>query len=184
MLWEVDITPRQGHADRAAERLVRSSAERGLAPNLTAATARGFLIESATLDRAAIERIAAEVLCDRVVEDFIVAQVDDPSLTNPPAGFGESQLVQVMPKTGVMDPVAPSAERATLDLGLAKPMVRTLHKYWLGGIDAATSRQIAKQLLANDAIEQVQFGPLTLKSLDAGTPYTLQAAHHAACGSR
>lgn len=174
MLWEVDVTLREGHADRAAQRLVRTVRERGLAPNLTAATARGFLIESAELDRSAIERIAAEVLCDRVVEDFIVAPVDDPILVNPPAEFGESHLVQVMPKTGVMDPVALSAERAVIDLGFAKPHVRTLHKYWLGGIDAATTKTIAKQLLANDAIEQVQFGPLTIKSLDAGTPYTLK----------
>ncbi|MGC4006847.1 MAG: hypothetical protein QM811_28455 [Pirellulales bacterium] len=44
----------------------------------------------------------------------------------------------MLPKPGVMDPVAQSAISAITDFGLKADAVRTLHKYWISAVDAGT----------------------------------------------
>ncbi|MGL4512747.1 MAG: phosphoribosylformylglycinamidine synthase subunit PurL [Lacipirellulaceae bacterium] len=171
MLWEVDVLPAEGRADRAAERFAASAAEvdeRGV----TAATARGFLLEGRSLDRSAIERIAAELLTDSVVEMHRLGRVTDPVLAAAPARVGAgATLVQVLYKTGVMDPTAQSVERAVEDLGLPPCRVQTLRKYWVAGVPADRLSELCGKLVANDAIERVVLGPLSIDRLDRGRPY-------------
>src|SRR5690349_16668803 len=57
MLWEIDIHPANGEPDRAAERVVSAARELELADELQVATARGFLIQSDSLQQADIERL-------------------------------------------------------------------------------------------------------------------------------
>ncbi|HMP08291.1 MAG TPA: AIR synthase-related protein, partial [Lacipirellulaceae bacterium] len=77
-------------------------------------------------------------------------------------------------KPGVMDPVARSAEAAVRDCGLAVDAVRTLRKYWIGGVSAEAARALAAAVLANDAIEQVIVGPLPFSALDSGSEYRFE----------
>jgi phosphoribosylformylglycinamidine synthase len=58
--------------------------------------------------------------------------------------------------------------------GLSTTAVRTLRKYWIGGAEDAQVDRLCTKLLANDAIEQVVRGPLTIDRLDFGTPYAFQ----------
>src|SRR5882757_6191451 len=113
MLWEIDIHPAEGQPDRAAERVVSAARELGLATELCATTARGYLVQGAALERAEIERLARELLADAVVERAIIVRVDG-------GGGGkdeEKACVTVLLKPGVMDPVAQSALAAAADLG-------------------------------------------------------------------
>jgi phosphoribosylformylglycinamidine synthase len=181
MLWEIDLHPREGLVDRDAAGVAADIAALGLGENVRVAAARGYLVEGPALDQTAVDRLARELFADPVVEDFIVAPVDDARLAAAPARLSEAaspQLVQVLLKPGVMDPVAQSAETAARDFGLQIDAIRTLRKYWLAGLGsemtAKHARQIGDAVLANDAIEQVIAGPLPFRRLEAGGEYRFE----------
>ncbi len=171
MLWEVDIYPLDGQPDRTAEAVAAQAADVGLASDLKLAAARGYLIEG-PLDRAQVERTAHELLVDTVVERAVIGQAGDAALAVAPAGL--ARVVHVLPKPGVMDPVAQSTLAALADLGLRADAVRTLQKYWLPELGDAAIATLAAKVLANDAIEQVVVGPLALTHIDLGAPYRFE----------
>jgi phosphoribosylformylglycinamidine synthase len=189
MLWEIDIYPAPGLPDLAGERVAVEAADLGLGRDLSVAAAGGYLIE-ADIDRTQIER---------VVERTVIAPVGDPSLAVPPpvasgkgdshllparpsgcfaqkvaVTFSESQVVHVLPKPGVMDPVALSVQNALVDFGIRAEAVRTFKKYWVAGLAPDRLGLLASKLLANDAIEQAILGPLTFKRLEVGSPFRFQ----------
>lgn len=171
MLWEVDIYPSPGQPDRAGQKVALEAAELHLANNLSVAAASGYLIEG-DLDRSQIDRLAANLLADRIVERTQIAPVGDASLQQPPAGF--QQLVHVLPKPGVMDPVAQSALAAIGEFGIPATAVRTFRKYWLDGLSPDRLKLLCNKVLANDAIEQVVVGPLVLDRLEFGSKYSFR----------
>jgi phosphoribosylformylglycinamidine synthase len=178
MLWEVDIYPAPGQPDRTASDVRAAAAELGIAPALAVATAHGYLIQG-PLDERQIARIAAELLVDGVVERAVIAPVGDPRLVDAHEARLDSATngwrpVHVLPKPGVMDPVAQSALSAIADLGIEAEAVRTLRKYWLGPLAEGQLEALSAKVLANDAIEQVAAGPLTLARLQLGSPYQFQ----------
>ncbi|HND54544.1 MAG TPA: AIR synthase-related protein, partial [Pirellulaceae bacterium] len=80
-------------------------------------------------------------------------------------------LIHVLPKPGVMDPVAQSAQQAIADFGFCADAVRTFTKYWVSGITAEQTKLLCQKILANDSVEQVVVGPLQLDKLQFGSPY-------------
>ena len=168
MLWEIDIYPAAGQPDPDALRVAAEAADLGLAAGLSVASARGYLIEG-RFDRPQVERLARELLADEVVERFVAAPAGDAALERPPAG--QPRVVHVLPKPGVMDPVAQSAASAIADFNLQAEAVRTLRKYWLANLPDDKLPALCSKLLANDAIEQVVVGPLKLGRLEVGAPY-------------
>lgn len=169
MLWEIDIYPALDQHDLDAARVAEEAADLHLASGLQVRTGRGYLVQG-DLDQQAVERIAGQLLADGVVERTVVAPVGHGVLTDPP-GPEFKHLVYVLPKPGVMDPVALSALRAIRDLGLEASEVRTFRKYWFAGLDPETLERLAGRILANDAIEQCVFGPLELASLSLDSKY-------------
>jgi phosphoribosylformylglycinamidine synthase len=168
MLWEVDIYAAPGQPDLMGRQAAASAAELGLADTLAVTAAHSYLIEG-SLDRCQVERIARELLADRLVERTVVATVDDAVLAKPPDEG--ALLVHVLLKPGVMDPVAQSALSAIGDFGITAEAVRTLKKYWIRGLPEERLSQFASKVLANDAIEQVAVGPLGFRHLEVGAPY-------------
>jgi len=170
-LWEVDIYPAEGHADSIARTVAADAADLGLGENLPITAARGYLIQG-RLTGDQVQQLARELLADVVVERTVVAQVSDPRLTESP-GDG-ARLVHVLPKPGVMDPVAQSALAAIADFDFQAEAVRTLNKYWLRDVSDDQLKQLTAKILANDAIEQVIVGPLTFDRLEFGSPYQFE----------
>ncbi len=171
MLWEVDIYPASGQPDRAGQGIAAQAADLGLAARLGVQAAHGYLIQG-PLDRQAVERIARELLVDSIVERSAIGAIGSRQLSDPPGDF--RQLVYVLPKPGVMDPVAQSALAAIADLGLKAEQVRTFRKYWLAELKRAQLEMLCSKVLANDAIEQVIVGPLLLERLELGSPYRFE----------
>ncbi|MEM1068686.1 MAG: phosphoribosylformylglycinamidine synthase subunit PurL [Planctomycetota bacterium] len=165
-LWQIDIYPSENEVDREAERTSEEIAELGLGSDLPVSFARSFLVQGQfPLDEA--NRLADTLLCDSVTERSVVAIAGQDALMEPPGD--QSTLVHVLPKPGVMDPVAASTVGAAQDAGFDVEAVRTMRKYWLGEIDDATLQSICRRALSNDAIEQVVVGPLEMDQLDIGT---------------
>jgi len=197
MLWEIDLHPRRGLPDREAAGVAADAAALGLAKIVRIASARGYLVQGPELSQDRVERLAVELFGDTVVQETVVAPIGDSRLiAAPPShpdgsphsasdwslkrsvqtrGLGSApQLVQVLLKPGVMDPVAQSAEAAIRDFGWEVDAVRTLRKYWFWGASDEEVRTISEELLANDAIEQVIAGPLPFDRLQAGGEYRLE----------
>ncbi len=171
MLWEVDIYAAEGQPDLGAREVTAAVAELHLASEVAVTSARGYLIEGA-LDRDQVMRIANELLADVVVERTVVAPVDDAALSQLPAG--RTHWIHVLPKPGVMDPVAQSAMDAIADFGFRADAVRTVKKYAVGRLAEDRIPLLCSKVLANDAIEQVVVGPLTFDRLHVGSPYQFQ----------
>lgn len=173
-LWEVDVLPADGQIDTAGQALAAEARDLGLGNQLKIAAAHGFLL-AGNLDESDVCRAATELLSDPITEQVTVAALGDARLTAPQDGL--SQVVHVLPKPGVMDPVAQSTLGALQDLSLPVDQVRTLRKYWLSGLEPAALDRLCQKLLANDSIEQVVVGPLKLDRLEVGTPYSFQLVH-------
>ena len=167
-LWEVDIYPAVGRPDLNAQRISSEASDLRLCSDLTVHTAYGFLIEG-DLASEQVDRMATKLLVDPVVQRAIVAPVGAAELGQSPKG--QSQLLHVLPKPGVTDPVAKSALAAMEDLGMPVRAVRTFSKYWLEGLNSHQLNSLCGKLLANDSIEQVVIGPLEMYQLEIGADY-------------
>lgn len=174
MLWQIDILPAPAFPNRAGSEVIAQARDLGLANCSHCIAAHGYLVEG-ELDREQIERVVRELLVDGIVEVGRIGATSDAALRQCDDGSHDWRLVHVLPKVGVMDPVAQSAESAIQDLlsGTATK-VRTFRKYWLSGLDETSLRTVATKLLANDAIERVVLGPLPFDRLEVGAPYQFQ----------
>jgi phosphoribosylformylglycinamidine synthase len=166
-IWQIDIVAALGQEDSLGRSLAMEASDLGLGSELAIATAQGFLLQgelsSTDLDR------ASRLLADSIVQEALCAPVGDSQLAQPRVGL--SQLVYVLPKPGVMDPVALSTLQALQDMGLPVQQVGTFRKYWLSELPPDMLDRLCQKLLSNDSIERVVRGPLTLERLDVGTTY-------------
>ncbi len=170
-LWEVDIYPAAGRPDLAGRRVAADAADLGLGDHLTIHAAYGYLLQG-ELTREQVLLLARELLSDPIVERTTVARVGDLALAQPPPDAAAGACpVHVLPKPGVMDPVATSAQQAIADFHLQADEVRTFRKYWIEGLNDAQVRALCSKVLANDSIEQFVVGPLHLDQLHVGAPY-------------
>ncbi|MFM8328255.1 MAG: phosphoribosylformylglycinamidine synthase, partial [Pirellulaceae bacterium] len=110
-LWEIDIHPADRQPDHLSHSMLADIADLGLAEGLALRAAHGFLIQSNEAPEK-IEQIARRLLVDSITERSVIAPVGTQSLNAAPTGFAsaaaEVDVVTVLPKPGVMDPVADS----------------------------------------------------------------------------
>ena len=167
-LWQIDIYPSDKEVDREAIRTAEEISELGLGHDFAVTFAKSFLVQG-DFTHSEATRLADVLLCDSVTERSVVAIAGQDILNEPPGE--QTTLVNVLPKPGVMDPVAASTVGAARDAGFNVHAVRTLRKYWLGDIDASSLDTICRRALSNDAVEQVVIGPLQMDQLDVGSAY-------------
>ena len=165
-LWEVDIHPAPGEPDLLGRAIMAQAADLGLG-QISVQAARGFLVQG-ELDLPQVQRLANELFADLVVERPVLGKVGDNVLAGT---SGSATLVHVLPKPGVTDPVADSALAAIADFGIPVQAVCTLRKFWLTDVAEDQLKLLTTKLLANDSIEQVIVGPLSLTRIDLGSPY-------------
>ncbi len=104
--------------------------------------------------------------------------VDDLAESGTLAAMGENVagdlLATVLLAPGVMDPVALSVVDAAADLGIAVESVRTFRRYFGPPLSAEARDVLFRKVLANEAIEQIVAGPLTLDHLSLGSAYSFR----------
>jgi phosphoribosylformylglycinamidine synthase len=171
MLWEVDVHLLDPAADHAARAVVAGAAELGIGGCTKGRTAAGWLIEG-ELTKADAERLAGALLADPVTESFTIAEVGDRALIAGPADL--PTVLHVLPRAGVTDPAAQSAQEAMALLGLRPAAVRSVRKYWLPALPPADAQRLAWKLLASEAIHDVVIGALSLKTLSGGKPWSFE----------
>jgi phosphoribosylformylglycinamidine synthase len=167
MLWEIEIRPK-GHdpeRDRVAgeyDLLTHGTDGR----TLVASAARGYLLEGA-LSLPQAEQLAAELLIDTLAETGQVGTLNSVG--------DSSRLATVLLKPGVMDPAAMSVVDAARNLGIPMDSVRSFRRYYgPTPLPAEIRAVLFRKVLANEAIEQVVEGPLSVEHLTLGSPYTFR----------
>ncbi len=170
-LWEIDVLPAEGQEDVVGKSLAAEARDLGLDAHLTIAASRGFLLQG-DLSEAQVRQAASRLLADPITESTTIAEIGHADLSA--SRHGLTQLVHVLPKPGVMDPVALSTIQALQDMQLPVEQVSTFRKYWLSNVEPAELQRLCQKLLSNDSIERVVTGPLHLTQLDVGTDYEFQ----------
>ncbi|TWU20431.1 Phosphoribosylformylglycinamidine synthase subunit PurL [Novipirellula galeiformis] len=165
-LWQIDIYPAEGQVDREAKRTTEEIHELGLHDHLDIDFARSFLIQGDFAHGEAVQ-LANTLLVDAVTERAVVAIAGQDVLNEPPGD--NLTLVNVLPKPGVMDPVAASTIAAAKDIGFNVDAVRTMRKFWLDEVGDSVLDSICRRALSNDSVEQVVVGPLEMDQLDVGS---------------
>jgi phosphoribosylformylglycinamidine synthase len=180
MLWEIEILPklRDTEAERVRQEVALLTHRERDAAGVDLAS-RGYLLEG-IFPRATAERLLSELLLDSIAETGRVGELNAFSSVDLPASSGSqprrlSRVATVLPKPGVMDPVAESVELAAHDLGIELFSVRTFRRYYAARpLEASVRELLLRKVLANEAIEQVVEGPLELDHLTLGSPYTFR----------
>ncbi|HEY7153506.1 MAG TPA: AIR synthase-related protein, partial [Gemmataceae bacterium] len=166
MLWEIEIQPKDHDAERtrvAEEYNLLTHTRQGA--ELLTATARGYLLEG-ELSRPQAKQLAEELLIDPLVETGRLGTLNE--------HLRPDHLATVLLSAGVMDPTALSVALAARDLGIDIQSVRTFRRYFGPSPSPEVQAVLFRKVLANEAIEQVVAGPLTLEHLDIGSAYQFQ----------
>ena len=168
MLWEIEITPlgQDVECDRVGQEYGLLTQTSGL--DLIERTSRGYLVQG-DLDREQAESLLYQLLIDSLVEEGELYNADAPR----PA---DDLALTVLPKPGVMDPLALSVMDAARDLGLPLHAVRTFRRFFLAQTEARSDARL-RRVLANDAIEEIVEGPLSAAQMALGHAYTFQLRH-------
>jgi phosphoribosylformylglycinamidine synthase len=169
MLWEVEIQTNGPDPERKRiidEYALLTHSRPG--DTFIERSARGFLLEG-EIDLAQVQQLAADLLTDPLVEISRVSSLEKQDHQTGQDGF----VVTVLPKPGVMDPVALSVVDAARDLGITLDSVRTFRRCYFPEMPAGWSdpRSPIRKVLLNDAIEQAIDDPLALGHLTLGTNY-------------
>ena len=171
MLWEVEIRPSGHEIDREGQRVVGEAHALGVAAVRHVRSARSFLLQGKALNEAEVSRAAKTLLVDPVAEAFTAHQVS----TGASYSGSQDRLLNILFKPGVTDNVALSTQKALADLGFSVDAVATGRKYWFeSDISDSDLDRIGKRVLANDAIERILRGPLSMDHIGAGTDYRFQ----------
>jgi len=168
MLWEVEILPRQHEGEtgriRQEYNLLTHS---GLGDQLVARSSRGYLLEG-DIDASQVKRLVDDLLADPLIEDARTRAVGRAGAVD----LADSATVLLKP--GVMDPVADSVLAAAADIGVPLQTVQTFRRYQLVAVPQANRDLLYRKVIANEAIEQVVDGPLTLEHISLGADYVFR----------
>ncbi|MCA9322602.1 MAG: phosphoribosylformylglycinamidine synthase, partial [Planctomycetes bacterium] len=155
MLWHYEIATRDGLPDPAGHEVDKELAWLGLAEAGPVRTSRLYLL-GGELDRHAAEQLAAELLCDAVVQSCTLSERSQTIET-------AAGAVTVCRRAGVMDPVEESLRRGAARLGHELALVRTGLCHRFGGrVTAQDLGRIAESLLANPVIDEIHLASAAL----------------------
>ncbi len=162
MLWHLFIEDAPGRGDKAGLRLAHEAALAGLGDSWSIASGRGFLVEGpASVEK--LDQAARRGLVDPVVETLALRPAASP-------WPGDGAVVHVLPKPGVTDPEAESAQALLAELGCPVKQARSIRTHRIHG-PVELIKSLVDRVLKNDAVEQAAYGAIELASLGEGHTY-------------
>ncbi len=147
--FRFEVTPKPGQLDPIGQSVLREAQAMGIAA--TAVKASHIYFVTGSFGDTARDTIASSLLADAVAEQAVQG--------TSPVQPG-TQVVEVHPLPGVMDPVAQSVEMAIHDLVGIKATVTTGWRYDIAGISSEQADALAKRALGNPVIERLHRHPV------------------------
>ncbi len=153
--WHIVVAPRSAQLDGHGRAVLRDVRQTGLTHIEAVRSSRIYLF-TGTLDAAAVDLLARELLVDHVAETYSIGEGLSTRESKAPA-------IEVQYRPGVMNPVALSTLEAARRLLRAKGSpgasiqdVGTARRYDIRGAASADElEQIARRTLANECIERI-----------------------------
>jgi phosphoribosylformylglycinamidine synthase len=168
MNWEIEVRTKPAGRDVHGQGVLRQIRDLGITSVKSVESARLFYLDTPA-PRADVERIAEELLTDPIVECYTAADGDPRPIDGRP-------VVVVRRKPGVMDPVAISTLGAIADMGLAAARCASARKYYFTGKPTRRDLEtIAKAVLANGCIEDIEYADSSAAVFRDAPPYRFQA---------
>jgi len=153
VFWRAVLPNGQAIVDGRAAALLTQIAHLGI-DRVTGLQVSDLYFIRGTLTEAELNRLAAELLCDPVVEGYALQPPD----VQPPPGVA---VIEVGLHPGVTDPVAGHLLRRAQLLGLKVEAAATAKRYLVEGpLSVEDLHQIAQELLCNAVIQHYALGPL------------------------
>jgi len=166
MMSEIEILTKRGFKNSRGENVLSDISGIGV-KNVVKVEYSPLYIIDGDIDSAETERIASELLTDKITETYTIrphletdgqqrcGTISD-SIENTDFSGSAFSVIVVWYKRGVTDTVSESVIKAIKDLGIAKEVkVKTGHKYYLyGEILRSALNNIAIKLLANTLIQE------------------------------
>ncbi|MCB9877111.1 MAG: phosphoribosylformylglycinamidine synthase subunit PurL [Planctomycetes bacterium] len=154
--WRIDVLAKADQLDPVGDAAKRALTAAGLSGITGVRARRGYLL-GAELTAQQVEGFARDVLCDPVVEQFVVHA---PGAR--PAPAADIHAVTIVPRPGVTDPVAHSVQKALNDMHLPMVAAGTYRCFDVRGLersDVVKSQllQAARKGLANDTVQELLF---------------------------
>ena len=160
-VYRVEVFPRHEKSAAARNESVLAELRTAGLPGLSALhTARLFFLEG-DLSSADVEHIAATLLTDSVIEASRVLTEAD-TVESP----AEATAIEILPRPGVMDPVADSVQAELRAEGYTVESIRTGRRFELSG--AGSDDEVlaaAQRVLANDCIEELVIGSVGVQPM-------------------
>ncbi|MEO0077885.1 MAG: phosphoribosylformylglycinamidine synthase subunit PurL [candidate division WOR-3 bacterium] len=159
MLWRIEVG--KTGTDPEGRALQADICDLGIRSQVVCRVVRLYYLEG-ELDRAAVERVASELLADPVAERYCVVE-SDAGRAHRPARTEETSgrwYVEVLYNPGVMDPSVESTIRALADMGIHHCRLRTgrAYEFTAAGsarLSAGELNLITRSLLVNPVIQHV-----------------------------
>jgi len=176
MEWEIEVRFRPGAYDAHGHGVLAEVRDLGIAGVEAVESSRLFYLDT-DAPREAVERLAADLLTDPIVEQYTLAGGD--SRPDKPAGpHAPRPAVTVRRKPGVMDPVAGSTLQAAADMGVPVRRCATARRYtFTGEASRRDLETIARAVLANAVIEDVEIDGGAGSVFRDAPPYTYNLIH-------
>jgi phosphoribosylformylglycinamidine synthase len=153
--WRVEVHRRPEREDPAGKSALQGLRELGIESVDAVRVGRGYLLPP-TYTRAEVEELAAELLADPVVDAARIAAPHEPLR----ARAGGLHRIVVVPRPGVMDPVAGTLRRLLERTGRAPASggaLGTYRAYELSGAPTEAELELAAtRLFANETVEIVR----------------------------
>jgi len=155
MIWRAEIKEKAGIFDPAAEGIRKDVADLHIRGIESVRIAQVYLLDG-ELSREQVELICAELLADKVTQEFSFCPAQQYTIPSSENGH----VVEIAYNPGVMDPVEESTLKGIRDLGIQDVRsVRTAKQYHIKGkISKSDVDLIVDKVLANKLIQHVVKG--------------------------
>ncbi len=160
-VWQIETAIKPELADPAGRGILADAREAGFSSVTDVRVVRVFLLQ-AEFDRAAAEKVAANVFADPVTDLWTIGDPVSKKLK------GAWNAITITRKPGVMDPVEESSLKALRDLGLRPRAVRAGRKVLYAGAASPQLEKWARKALANEVVDDIAFEDRTIKEIPAG----------------
>ncbi|MCA6070779.1 MAG: phosphoribosylformylglycinamidine synthase subunit PurS [Endomicrobium sp.] len=152
-MFEIEIFTKKWFKNSHGERVLSDILGIGI-KRVTKVEYSPLYVIDGDINSAELKTIALELLCDKIVENYVVKRHCECDLK--PVVDSDVSVIKVWYKKGVTDTVSESVVKAVKDLGIAKEVkVKTGHKYYMRGkATQAVLDKIATKLLANTLIQE------------------------------
>jgi len=152
-MWRIEIREKDGVFDALGESIRKNIRDLGLKQIEDVRVVQVYTLEGDP-GKDEVLRIARQLLCDPVTQEYICAQESAPHYNH---SDSNEHVVEIAYNPGVMDPVEASTLKGIRDLGIScVRTVRTARQYHIkGSLTAGDIQLIVDKVLANKLIQHL-----------------------------